>query len=176
MINQATLDLIKNFEGLSLDAYPDPFSSLGKLCTVHELKLTDYRKVPNWKEYRGDPWTIGYGDTKLIFPGMRITAAKAEKMLLQRIGEFESAVQDICKSAKFSPNSNQYGAMVSFAFNLGPHTLQDVVKETHLNGYNRSSWDTFTAKMLEYDHSDGEVEEGLKRRRQAEVELFRKPV
>ncbi|WP_236273088.1 lysozyme, partial [Escherichia coli] len=55
-LSQRGIDLIKQFEGYSSKAYPDPATG-------------------------GAPWTIGYGTTKGVKPGMIITAEQAEKML-----------------------------------------------------------------------------------------------
>ncbi|MDX2211670.1 MAG: lysozyme [Oculatellaceae cyanobacterium bins.114] len=63
-INQAGLDLIKQFEGLRLEAY---------LCPA---------KVP----------TIGYGTTAGVKMGDRITAEQAEDLLRKDVEKFEKAV------------------------------------------------------------------------------------
>ena len=62
MINEAGLKLIKEFEGLVLTAYPDPGSK------------------------NGLPWTIGYGHTKGVKKGDKITATKAEEFLIEEYG------------------------------------------------------------------------------------------
>ena len=51
-ISQRGIDLIINFEGISLIAYPDPATG-------------------------GDPWTIGYGHTGGVKPGDTCTEAEA---------------------------------------------------------------------------------------------------
>jgi GH24 family phage-related lysozyme (muramidase) len=66
-INQAGLELIKNFEGLKLEAY---------LCPA---------KVP----------TIGYGTTTGVKMGDRITAAQAEALLRKDVEKFEAAVRKL---------------------------------------------------------------------------------
>jgi lysozyme len=48
--SQRGIDLIKRFEGLRLTAYPDPSTG-------------------------GDPWTIGYGTTRGVRPGMTISSS-----------------------------------------------------------------------------------------------------
>ena len=68
-INEAGLNLIKEFEGLSLEAY---------LCPA---------KV----------WTIGYGHTKYAKPGMVITQEQAGKLLREDLYDFESAVNKFVK-------------------------------------------------------------------------------
>ena len=51
-LSQRGIDLIKQFEGYSSKAYPDPATG-------------------------GAPWTIGYGTTNGVKPGMIITAEQA---------------------------------------------------------------------------------------------------
>lgn len=63
-INEAGLDLIKDFEGLRLDAYQDAVGI----------------------------WTIGYGHTSTAYPGQRITTAQATALLRQDVANFEDAV------------------------------------------------------------------------------------
>lgn len=70
-INQAGLDLIKEFEGLELEAY---------LCPA-------------------GVWTIGYGSTDGVQRGDRITAAEAENLLRKDVDRFESAVAEMVKVA-----------------------------------------------------------------------------
>lgn len=86
------LALIKRSEGLRLKAYPDPASG-------------------------GDPWTIGYGTTEGVYPGLVIDEAEAERRLLKAVAEFKAMVVAGCPGIS---NENQLAALVSFAFNLGP--------------------------------------------------------
>ncbi|MGC0151389.1 lysozyme [Chromobacterium vaccinii] len=93
-INQAGLDLIKDFEGLRLLAYQD-------LVNV---------------------WTIGYGHTGPdVRPGQRISNTQAEQLLLGDLARFETGVD---KMVKVPLNPNQFSALVSFSYNLGLGNLQ----------------------------------------------------
>lgn len=83
--------LIKEFEGLLLEAYPDPATG-------------------------GDPWTIGVGHTGPdVYPGLVIDEAWADHLLRQDVEKFERcvglAVNDVTQ--------NQFDACVSLAFNIG---------------------------------------------------------
>ncbi|MDA8928923.1 lysozyme [Gammaproteobacteria bacterium] len=60
------LSLIKNFEGLELNAYQ---------CAA-------------------GVWTIGYGHTKGVFEGQTIKKAEADEMLVLEMEEYEKAVND----------------------------------------------------------------------------------
>ena len=113
-------------------------------------------------------WTIGYGHTgtvdgKAICEGMKITEAKATELLKQDMAKFENAVNN-CSALTFKPNENQFSALVSFAFNCGAGNLKTLVK-------GRSAA-VVAEKMLLYNKANGEVLNGLTRRRKAERELF----
>lgn len=90
-INAAGLALIKRWEGLRLEAYPDPKTG-------------------------GAPWTIGYGHTgKSVVPGLRITEHQAEAILQVGLDRFEEAVEKRCPGL----SDNEFAACVSLAFNIG---------------------------------------------------------
>ena len=89
------VDLIKEFEGLRLNAYPDPGSG-------------------------GDPWTIGYGHTKGVKKGDVVTQEQAEQMLRQDLRHFERAVASLAPKT----TQSQFDALVSFAFNVGEGNLK----------------------------------------------------
>lgn len=86
--------LIKDFEGLSLIAYPDPATG-------------------------GEPWTIGYGHTGDVKEGMTITEHQADAILDYDLSTFEEWVNAHAPSL----NDNQFAAVVSFTFNLGMAAL-----------------------------------------------------
>lgn len=95
-INKAGLDLIRNFEGLKLKAYPDPAT-------------------------HGDPWTIGYGHTGHgVHPGQVITQDQATDLLLGDLETAEGFVERVAPKC----TDNQFAALVSFAFNCGRRNLQ----------------------------------------------------
>lgn len=148
-VNSATLALIKEHEGLRLDAYPDP---------AHGWK------VP----------TIGFGHTDAAGPpkvtkGMRITAAEAEAILVHDLKLYEAAVQN---NVTVPLTENQYGALVSFAFNLGPTNLK---RSTLLKKLNAGDYAGAAAEFDKWIHAGGKVFPGLVKRRAAERQLFLTP-
>lgn len=95
-INQAGLDLVRDFEGLRLHAYPDPAT-------------------------HGDPFTVGYGHTG---PDVRtdtmITMDRATELLIADLATAEDFVSHVAPDC----TDNQFAALVSFAFNCGRRNLQ----------------------------------------------------
>lgn len=81
--------LIKNFEGLRLEAYQD---SVGV-------------------------WTIGYGHTGSdVYYGLKITEFQAEELMRRDLSRFEVGV---FSALTRRPTQMQFDAMVSLAYNVG---------------------------------------------------------
>lgn len=154
MINSATQNLIVEFEGLRLVAYQDG----------------------------GGVWTIGIGHTSMagepkVYKGLTITKDQAYAILAKDIARTERQVQSL---VKVPINNNQYGALVSFAFNVGSDIDEDKVAEglgdsTLLRKLNAKDYKGAADEFLKWDHDNGEVVAGLTRRRKAERALFLKP-
>ena len=102
--------------------------------------------------------------------GMRITKQEAEDILVRDLVKYESAVR---KALKRNPNQNQFDAMVSLCFNIGPGNFAKSSIVTYFNsGHAARAADRFLA----WNKAGGKVLKGLERRRKAERALFLKPV
>ena len=132
------LSLIKKFEGCELYAYQ---------CSA-------------------GVWTIGYGHTKDVEPGMQITKEDADEMLVEELHEYESYVNDFVTAPL---SQNQYDALVSWVYNLGPANLK---ASTMLKVLNAGEYEEVPAQMKRWNKAGGKVLEGLIRRREAESLLF----
>lgn len=144
-INKETLNLIKEFEGCELKAYKDAVGV----------------------------WTIGYGHTAAAgnpkpVSGMVITAKQAEDLLLKDMVKYENAVK---KYVKVALNDNQYGALVSFTYNLGEGNFS---KSTLLKKVNAKDFAGAAKEFAKWNKAGGKVLNGLTRRRAAEAALFQK--
>lgn len=149
MIHPATLDLIKAFEGLYLEAYQCPAGI----------------------------WTIGYGHTGIrhndgtVFKGRTLKdEAEALALLAQDLQVFEAGVTKLLltrAAAEMTPN--MFGALVSFAFNCGLGNLQ---KSTLLQRINSRDWFAAAGEFSKWNRANGKVLRGLTRRRLAEACLF----
>ena len=130
--------LIKEFEGLRLKAY---------LCP-------------------GGVWTIGYGHTTGVRPGMVITEAQAEKFLKEDLIVFEKAVNN----QNLSINQNQFDALVSLIYNIGIGNFQKstILRKARINANDNSIMDEF----LRWVYSKGPVLPRLQRRRLREMKLY----
>ncbi len=115
-------------------------------------------------------WTIGYGHTKGVYSGMTITEAQANAFLDEDI---KSHAYGIYNYVAVQLNQNQFDALVSFHFNLGPYILQG---STLLNYLNSRNWNMAATEMKKYTYAGGVSLAGLVRRRNAEAELFLRAV
>jgi lysozyme len=137
-ISQRGIDLIKRFEGCELEAYRD---LVGK-------------------------WTIGYGHTKGVNEGMRITDDQAEHMLTEELKEFESYINNY---VFVDLQQNQFDALTSWVYNLGPTNLRS---STMLKVLNAGKYTEVPYQMKRWNRAGGLVSKGLTRRREAEARLF----
>ena len=134
--------IIRECEGLSFNAYPDPASG-------------------------GDPWTIGYGATGPgIRPGVTWSIAQAEARLSEDIQRFMAGVSGLLKR---KPTDSQLAAMTSLAFNIG---LSAFGKSTLLRKFNAGDYKGAAAEFDRWVYASGKKMKGLERRRKAERALF----
>lgn len=115
-------------------------------------------------------WTIGYGHTKGVTRGMAITEAQANQYLN---ADIKTHATGIYRYVTVKLNQHQFDALVSFHFNLGPHILQNTALLKYLNA---QQWQQAATEMRRYKYAGGIALQGLANRRQAETELFLKPV
>lgn len=146
-LNEASISLIKSFEGWRANAYRD---SVGV-------------------------WTIGYGHTSMAGPpkvtsNLKITKAEGEDMLQHDLQKYAKAVDD---AITVSLTPNQFGALVSFCYNVGPGNFR---KSSVLRYTNAGNFKGVPARLLLWNKAGGRVLNGLTRRRKAEGKLFLKSV
>ena len=134
--SQRGINLIKQFEGVRLTAYKCP----------------------------AGVYTIGYGHTRGVKRGMRITEEEASAYLTADLLNSEKAVERY--DSVYHWNQNEYDALVSFTFNCGAANLRSLLR----NG--RRNRSQIAATLPLYRKAGGKVLKGLERRRAAEKALF----
>lgn len=124
-------------------------------------RLTSYKDV-------GGVWTVGWGTTgPHVGPDLTITQAQADTWLQEHVDQFSARVTNL---VKVSINQNQFDALVSFTYNVGVSAFQRSTLLRLLNDGAESS--IVASEFLRWTKVDGKIIEGLKRRREAERELF----
>ncbi|MNL22699.1 Lysozyme RrrD [compost metagenome] len=121
--------------------------------------------------------TIGYGHTKTVTladvkRGKTINQNEADRLLSVDLAEFEKRV---ARLVKVSLSDNQFGALVSFAFNLGLGALSSSTLLKKING--KAPIAEIGKSWLQWDKArvKGVLTplRGLTIRRQAEFDLFK---
>lgn len=138
IISKNGLDLIKQFESLQLKAYK---------CSANV-------------------WTIGYGHTKNVKEGDRISQDQANCFLMQDLYSVERA---IVRLVKVKINQNQFDALCSLIFNIGISAFN---KSTLLAKLNKEDYVGAAEQFRRWNKVNNVVMAGLVRRRQAEEDLF----
>jgi len=111
-------------------------------------------------------WTIGYGHTKDVQPGDVWSESHADHMLEVELEEFEGYIND---NVTAPLSQNQFDALVSWVYNLGPANLK---ASTMLKVLNSGDYEGVPAQIKRWNKAGGKVLEGLIRRREAEALLF----
>lgn len=148
-INDAGINLIKSFESLRLAPYLDivGVATIGYGATYYEDK------------------------TKVSLNDSPIAEDRAIELLKNTLSEHEKYVENYVTAAI---NNNEFAALVSFCFNVGPGQLHGSTLLTMLNaGQDRVA---VADQFLRWNKAGGKELPGLTRRRQAERSLFLHPV
>jgi len=136
------IEMIKAHEGLRLMAYPDPGTG-------------------------GEPWTIGYGHTGNVSPGMSITEERAEELLREDLEGFERAVENLLP---IPLTQSEFDALVSFTFNVGTYALETSTLRKRLLTDEPRCW-VYQKEMPRWNKGGNGPMPGLTRRRQEEADL-----
>ncbi|WP_336293956.1 lysozyme [Bartonella sp. CB169] len=144
-ISSEGLALIKQWEGLRLNAYKDAVGV----------------------------WTIGYGHTSsagepFVYKGMTITEKQAEELLCQDLRQFENTVE---QTVTVSLNHYQFTALVSFCYNVG---IKAFCNSTLLKKLNNGDYEAVPAELQKWTKAGGKRLLGLVHRRAAEAGLWAK--
>jgi len=148
MIPRQAVEIVRRWEGLKLKAYKDVVGIV----------------------------TIGYGTTAAagvgITPrlGMTITQAEAEWYLERALVKFAEKI----RPAITAPiNDNQWSALLSLAYNIGPTAFK---RSSALRHFNAGNTDKAARSILLWNKAGGKVVKGLVNRRKDEQKLFLTPV
>tara|TARA_B110000285_G_scaffold198440_1_gene230887 strand:- start:112 stop:567 length:456 start_codon:yes stop_codon:yes gene_type:complete len=145
-INSQGLDLIKRWEGFEMHAY---------LCPA------------------GVP-TIGYGAT--YYPNNRnsvklsdrpISESYASLLLEDMVKHYESGVN---RYVSVELTSNQFSALVSFAYNVGLGALKSSTLLKRVNA--NPNDENIAIQFMRWNKGGGRVLKGLTKRRQSERDLY----
>jgi lysozyme len=109
-------------------------------------------------------WTIGFGTTKDVKPGDRITPVAALEMKMRDVREFEGALKR-CVTVPLS--QGEYDSFISLAYNIGPNAFcgSTLVRKLNLGDYEGAC-----KEILRWNRAGGQVVRGLVLRREREYQ------
>jgi len=150
--HQDAFRLIRDFEGFADKAYPDPASG-------------------------GDPWTIGYGFTRVngkpVVRGQGMSRAEADQLLSTMVGEHANSLSGRIPFWTDMADKQQ-SALISFAWNLGLGFYGDETNfHTISTCLRNKDWAKVPDALLLYCMPGTPVHQGLLRRRQEEANVWR---
>jgi lysozyme len=139
---------------------------------VELIKTFEGFKSAPYKCPAGIP-TIGYGATfypngkKVTMTDKALTETESVELLKHMLVSFEKYVDSYCRD---DINQNQFDALVSFAYNLGPANLKS---STLLKKVNANPEDeTIKLEFMKWVKAGGKTLKGLVARREAESKLY----
>lgn len=147
---------------------------------ITKLGPEGFKLIKKFEGFKSKPYlcsagvpTIGWGSTryangiKVTLKDKEITKEEADKLFLDTLKQYELAVDAFCRD---DINQNQFDALVSFAYNLGPQALKS---STLLKKVNKNPNDkTISIEFLKWINAGGKPLKGLILRRNAELELY----
>ena len=132
------IQAIRKFEGVSLSAYQD---SKGV-------------------------WTIGYGHTKDVKKGDRITQYQAEQFLREDLQQFEA----IANKVKRIATQGKFDAVLDFIYNCGPANFESSTLKKYIE-VGKATWE-IQEQFLRWVNAGGRKLGGLVSRRIWEANRF----
>lgn len=122
-------------------------------------------KLEAYQDIKGI-WTIAYGHTLLVFPGMTCTQEQANQWLAEDVHSAEACVNT---NVTFEINQQEFNALVDFVFNVGNGAFKQT---TMLRLLNQGDIEGAANEFERWQFADGKPVAGLLRRRIAEKQEF----
>jgi lysozyme len=155
LLSDSGAEFIGGWEGLSLEAYEDPY----------------YPGNSDW-------WTIGYGTTNKVTPsafpnglGSICTKTQAIEWLKEEAEGCATTIKNVLAAAGVILTQNELDACISFAYNCGTGGLTGSTFWKNVIAGVKNS-DTITSNLQAWSKANGVTSAGLLKRRNAEAALF----
>lgn len=146
-----------------------------RMSAVGRAKLTQ-REGVRLKAYKDSVgiWTIGIGHTSAaglpkVVPGLTITKAQCDEIFARDLQKYEDAVSMV---VKVPVSQNEFDAMVSLCYNIGPGAFKSSTVVKKLNAHDRVG---AAAAFANWNKAGGKILPGLVRRRADEAKQFQTP-
>lgn len=144
-----------------------------KITQIDTAKAADF--IAQWEGFEGTAyrcpagvWTIGYGHTGGVREGDTVTEEEARDILKADIGE---VARQLLPYVNVPLTEGQGIALISLAFNVGASYVTGHCPKL-MRALNAEDYEGCADEFLDITRAGGAELEGLKRRRQAEHDLF----
>lgn len=155
---------------------PDARHGANAWLSINERGLDVIRRSEGLRlksYYLAGQWLIGYGHAGSARQGMTISAEEADDLLERDVKDAEEAVRRL---VAIPINENEFSALVSLAYNMGPSAFARTEVLRRLNaGDRKGAADAFRHIIAADIDGERTVLKALKRRRAAERALFLSP-
>ena len=145
---------------------------------MREVVPAGYNLIMEFEGFRADPYvcpggklTVGYGHVIRQHEDPEVMSGLSERdaMALLRV-DVMWARKAVETRVKVALTDNQFAALVSFVYNLGPYAFK---RSTLLRKLNSGDYAGASNEFRRWRMAGGKVLRGLERRRAAEAALFR---
>ena len=154
-LEQRVNDMIKHHEGVRVKPYQCP----ALIWTVGVGHVIDQSHIRvKLEERKALPIPDGWNRT--------LSMGEVDEMLAKDLQSFESGVRRLCPNGL---TAGRFGALVSFAFNVGLGNLQN---STLRMKHNRGEYESAAEEFLKWNKAGGKELKGLTTRRKDERALY----
>ena len=139
---------------------------------IDHIKRSESCRLTAYPDTKG-VWTIGYGHTKGVKPGDKISQQQAESLLKTDVAEFENYVN---KNVRGIHTQGQVDAVVDFCYNCGygPNAFGGSTLKRYIES-GRKTWE-IQEQFLRWVNSGGKKLGGLVTRRIGEANRFNEQI
>lgn len=143
--------------------------------SVHNLTISKrgITFIKRWEDCRlaaykdgGGVWTIGFGHTGHVLPGLVINYQQAEDLLRSDLNVAERVIRH---AVEVPLSQNEYDALSSFIFNIGSTQFFGSTLRARLNN---CEYDQAADQFPRWCYDNGKLVKGLQNRRRDERLLF----
>lgn len=125
---------------------------------MNAIKRFESCVLTAYKDAKG-VWTIGYGHTKGVKPGDRISMQQAENLLKSDLAVYEAAAQKV----KRLNTQGNFDAVVDFMYNCGVANFEKSTLKRYIEGGRKTA--EIQREFLKWINSGGKPLDGLFSRR-----------
>lgn len=132
---------------------------------MHLTELFEQFRDSSYQDI-GGVWTIAWGHTRGVGPGMNCTREQGDLWLKE---DYATAVSIVNELVDVPLTQGEFDALCDFVFNLGGYHFS---KSTLLRLLNSGNYSAAAAEFDKWDYAAGKRCAGLLRRREAETQEF----